>query len=354
MESHNTPLSATNAPGAKTDCPRWYLLNYVRPSMARRLAPEAVVDRMNSGAGCELEIFAPTFVKASESNGKLNLVTAPLLFHYVFVRGTIDHVKTLCRVADGFSFVVNHGSEQRYVTVADTDMRSFMIMARFYGNRLPCFSVEDVDLEEGDVVEVVKGDFPGLVGTYIPKQRGRSGNLYISVSQALAAVVYDIRVDYLKVIEFAKNSKRAYQQVDAYVPRLLDALRTYYSGDCLTQKLIAPVLVFSYRYDSVKLSDSKLEAKLQALLMATFTLLGDEPRFQQARERFERLSSSMTNPWTCALAGLLAGASACDKGAISKAAALLPRREANESKSQTRLREEFEYYLGDAHSTPDK
>lgn len=350
MESHSThTLQAPHDAAAQTR--RWYLLNYVRPSMARKMAAEAVVARVNIGSGSELEVFAPTFVRVSDSDGKIVMGTAPLLYHYVFVKGTLPEVKHLCHVADGFSFVVNHGSDDRYATVADSEMRAFMVIARFYGNRLPCFQSCDVDLEEGDVVEVVKGDFPGLVGTYVPKQRGRTGNLYISVSQSLAAVVYDIRVDYLRVIEFARNSKRAYQQIDAYVPRLFDALRAYYSGNCLTQRLIAPVVVFSCRFDRLKLADSKLDAKLQALLMATFTLLGDEARFNQARERFDRLESLVTNVWTRALAGLLAGVAAADAGAIADAAAMLPPQSAGESKSQKRLRDEFEYYLGGAIAT---
>lgn len=124
-------------------------------------------------------------------------------------------------------------------------MRCFQIIAKAYENRLPYYSLQDIDLESGDLVEVVNGDFPGLVGTYIPRPKSKSGNIVLRVDQNLGTVAYDIKVSDVRVIEFARDSKRAYDQIDAFVPRLLKALRAQHDGDRMSGALVAQLSVFS-------------------------------------------------------------------------------------------------------------
>lgn len=49
----------------------------------------------------------------------------------------------------------------RYLSVTDQSMEAFKTVARYYANQIPCFSTEEIDLEEGDYVEVVQGAFRG-------------------------------------------------------------------------------------------------------------------------------------------------------------------------------------------------
>lgn len=92
------------------------------------------------------------------------------------------------------------------MTVTPASLEAFRIIARLYEYKLPCFSVDNVTLEQGDEVEVMVGPLAGLTGTYI-SERCVAGNILISVTQSLAAVAYDIRADYVRVIRFAKDSK---------------------------------------------------------------------------------------------------------------------------------------------------
>lgn len=350
-----TECACEAAPRSTADMtPRWYVLNYIPPTMSKRMLAEAVVERFNGSMDCALEVFAPTIVKMVESGGKLTRKATPLLFHYVFVRGTLAEVKRLCTTASGFSFLLSHGESSRYVVIPDREMEAFRIIAKFHGNQLPCFAADEVDLEEGDIVEVVRGDFPGLTGTYIPKQRGRSGNLYISVTNSLSAVVYDIKVEYLRVIEFAKGGKRAYQQIDAFVPRLFAAMRVFSTGTYPDSHLIAPLLMFCNRLGGVKIDDTKLDAKLRALLMGASLILGDEAGYDRARQRYDRISSALTNPWSRALSGLVLAVAEGHHEGIAEAYAMLPPPSARESKTQERLREEFQFYLNDQTNQSSK
>lgn len=283
----------------------WFVLNHIKLTNAKAATPQSEVAKFNTINNSSIELFAPTFVRMVERNGKPVRKDEPLTFHYVFVRGTTEDVKQLCSLPNGFSFVLNRGSESRYVTVSDKNMADFKAIARAYSNSLPCFSPDDIALEDGDLVEVVYGDFPGLTGTYIPKKGGKTGNIYIAVSHDLASVVYNIRAEYVRVLEFAKGSKRAYDQIEAFIPKLFKALRLYAADEPIPAPILSPLVIFCRRMSAVRIDNPKLDAKLQALLMCATHILGDTDGHAAATARFARRRNAITNPWLQALVLLL-------------------------------------------------
>lgn len=285
---------------------KWFILNHFEALPApRRQTAQTSIDRFNSAEGCQLELFAPTFVKAVNINGRQIKREQPLTFHYVFVRGTLDEIKRLCGLSNGFSFVLNRSSEERYATVDDRRMEDFKAIARAYSNSLPFFALDDIDLEAGDKVEIVEGSFPGLVGYYMPKAKSTSGDIILSVTQNLGTVVYDVKAKYVRVLEFSKKSRRSYDQIDAFIPRLLQALRHYHEGVVLSDKEKSDITLFVRRMSVVKIDNHKLDAKLQALLFGAYQILGNIVESKRAKDRFIKISHSVTNEWTEALITLI-------------------------------------------------
>lgn len=285
---------------------KWFILNHFEALPApRRQTAQTCIDRFNSAGGCQLELFAPTFVKAVNINGRQIKREQPLTFHYVFVRGTLDEIKRLCGLSNGFSFVLNRSSEERYATVDDKRMDDFKAIARAYSNSLPFFALDDIDLEAGDKVEIVEGSFPGLVGYYMPKAKSTSGDIILSVTQNLGTVVYDVKAKYVRVLEFSKKSRRSYDQIDAFIPHLLQALRHYHEGVVLSDKEKSGIALFARRMSVVKIDNHKLDAKLQALLFGAYQILGNIIESKRAKDRFIKISHSVTNEWTEALITLI-------------------------------------------------
>lgn len=285
---------------------KWFILNHFEALPApRRQTAQTCIDRFNSAGDSQLELFAPTFVKAVNINGRQIKREQPLTFHYVFVRGTLDEIKRLCSLSNGFSFVLNRSSEERYATVDDKRMDDFKAIARAYSNSLPFFALDDIDLEAGDKVEIVEGSFPGLVGYYMPKAKSSSGDIILSVNQNLGTVVYDVKAKYVRVLEFSKKSRRSYDQIDAFIPRLLQALRHYHEGVVLSDKEKSDITLFVRRMSVVKIDNHKLDAKLQALLFGAYQILGNIVESKRAKDRFIKISHSVTNEWTEALITLI-------------------------------------------------
>jgi len=237
--------------------------------------------------------------------GKMIKRERPLAYQYVFIKGTPNEVKKLCSLDNGLSFVINRSCASRYATLTDPEMDQFRRVAMALGNELPFYDIADINLEEGDKVEIVEGTFPGLVGYYIPRPKSDTGEVVLAVTQSMGTVIYDIKARYVRVLEFSKHSRRSYDQIDAYVPRLLAALRYYAERQTLPDKLATELTIFVRRMGSVRLDNRKLEAKLLGLLTTSYHILGNETAAAATLERLTDRFSSVTSPQTKSLLLLL-------------------------------------------------
>lgn len=325
------------------DARRWYVLNHIVATPVRNAA-QRTVNKFNDAEGVGLQLFAPSYVVREVKDGKVCLKRVHLTYHYLFLRGRLDDIKRLCSMDNGFSFLLNRCGEERYAVIDDQTMAGFQIIARGYENQLPYFALDDVDLEAGDIVEVVNGDFPGLVGTYIPKPKSRTGNIVLRVDQNLGTVAYDIKASDIRVIEFAKDSRRVYDQIDAFVPRLLRALRLFDAGEPLPHSLIAQLSVFCRRFEVVRLNNPKLEAKLYALLYVANLILGREDEARRFCELYGKRRASVSNPLTEALIALLTGVASNDRARLASGRKSLESAD-TDSKAARMLAEEYNHYL---------
>lgn len=328
------------APHAEVPC--WYVLNHIGGTFQNTARKE--FDRFNSSNGAVLELFAPTYVVREDRQGEVKFRTVNLTFHYVFVRGVLDNVKQLCGQANGFSFLINHGSEERYAVIDDASMVHFMNIARAYKNCLPYFSLEDIDLEDGDLVEVVKGDFPGLIGTYMPKAKSKTGNIVLNIYNNVGTIAFDVRATDVRVLEFSRNSTRANDQIDAFVPHLLKALRYFDHDEALPTALAAKLAVFCGRMEVARLNNRKLDARLQLLLYAANYIIDNTDRAAEALEKYERVKDSVTNEWTRGTNGLILSVITRDKKCLAALYERLKSLDAS-SKAQRMVMDEYEYYL---------
>lgn len=323
--------------------PRWYILNHISQGQSARVARETI-DRFNatygyssvgtsdidgqhgvpgdlsrlssgmpdpecgiiSGSVAPIDLFAPGYFEQSvRPDGRRTFRRVSLAYHYVFVRGTLQQVKALCAAPNGFSFVLNRASSARYAIASDAEMAAFRIIARGYQNTMPFFSIEDVDLEHGDLVEVVNGDFAGLRGTYIPRQGSSSGKIVLAIAMGRGTCAYDISVSDIRILSFAPGTTRAHDQIEAFIPHLLAALREHHDNRPIPPSLVTRLTVFTRRMDLVRLSSAKLAAQLHALLMAAYILLGDPRNADRHRALYLRSLPAVTNPWTLILLRLI-------------------------------------------------
>lgn len=279
----------------------WYILNYIPPLGKKRSDLGKRMSRLYPS----LDIFAPTFVQLVTAEGKVKKTEKPLLYHYIFVKGEEREIKKLCREEEGFSFVLDRTQVGRHLSISDSAMEQFRIIAHYHSGKLPCYPLDGISLEEGDEVEIVSGACAGLKGTFVARKGSKSGNIMLSLDGSMAAIVYDVKAEYVKVLKFAKDSRRIYDQLDAFTLKILPYFRE--EAPPVSIKDIAACNVFISRLDAVKLNNPKVEAKLMILLYAAYRLLSRNSEAHIALEKYNRLSSYVTNHWTKILSSLIIG-----------------------------------------------
>lgn len=322
--------------------PNWFVLNYIGSSFRDR--PEKVIDRFNSSHETALELFAPTYVVREETNGDVKFRTVSLTFHYVFVKGSFEGVKQLCGETNGFSFLIDRSALERYAVIDDRQMMYFQNIARAYRNCLPYFRLDDIDLEDGDLVEVVKGDFPGLIGRYMPNAKSKTGNVVLSIFNNVGTVAFNVNANEVRVLEFAKNSTRANDQIDAFIPHLMKALRSFADNEPLAPGLAAKLSVFCGRMAVVKLNNRKLDGRLQIMRYAANHIIGNSHEAAEALERFYRVKDAVTNEWTIAMNELIMSVLANDMERLSTEFDRIKTLDAS-SKIRKMILEEYNHYL---------
>lgn len=323
--------------------PCWFVLNYIDNAFKKDSA-QKTIDRFNEINGSTLRLFAPTYVERINENGRYKFKTVRLSFHYVFVNGTFSEVKNLCALRNGFSFLINRGSRDRYSVIGNEEMQHFKNIARAYENCLPYYPLDDIDLEDGDLVEVVNGDFPGLVGTFMPKAGSKTGNIVLMVYNRVGTIAYNISVSDVRVLEFSRKSNRANDQIDAFTSQLLQSLRYYNDDRALPHNLTAKLSVFCSRMDCVKISNHKLDAKLQALLFAGNYILGNIESANGHFARYDKLKASITNIWTKSLVALIIAVIHNDRQMLDSSVEYINGKEPT-SKSQKAIAAEVSYYI---------
>lgn len=330
------------ASDSRPDKAAWYVLNYIGGAVKNAACRE--VERFNLWHGTSLELFAPTYVVREERGVEIKFRRISLTFHYVFVKGSFGEVKQLCGQPNGFSFLIDRGSSERYAVIDDRQMANFKNIARAYKNCLPYFPLNEIDLEDGDLVEVVKGDFPGLIGTFMPRAKSKTGNIVLNVYNKVGTIAFDVKATDVRVLEFSRRSTRANDQIDAFVPHLFKALRYFDRDEALPTALAAKLSVFCGRMEVARLNNRKLDARLQTLLYAASTITGNITEASKALAKYGRVRDSVTNEWTLGANNLILSVITKDKDSLVSGYERLRTLEAS-SKAQQMVKTEYAYYL---------
>ena len=143
------------------DTVRWYILRLPLglggmysgdPSSQLRREME----RRERNAESVYEFFAPTYVEVVRRNGKLFKTDRPLLYNYVFVRGSERGIYDLKKTLPRYNFMsrVGEGADSHFPYLSDSEMQNLRWVARSYCGVLPIYSPASDSLCEGDRVRV--------------------------------------------------------------------------------------------------------------------------------------------------------------------------------------------------------
>jgi transcription antitermination factor NusG len=276
-----------------------------------------------------LEHFLPThmvLVKTAESKTR---VEKPLALNMLFIRTDFktliafknDHPDRRLHVVYTHPLDQQKGDFTPPLTVPDREMNMFINAVGIYRDaEIPYMKPCEIDLEKGDIVRIVSGPFSGIEGVLLSQQGKDGGRVLVNVSNVIAVPTLHIEPEYLQVLQFAKKGKHFYKLVDSYVPRLRKAMEEVgksghdgtngmngsnglhgmngasgknggngTSGRSVKAAVLDPVRVFTTRFCNLQADTLNAEAKVQALLLASYRLLGEEEKAATAQAKLDEL-----------------------------------------------------------------
>ena len=291
----------------------WYVLK--SPSLAL-----SVRDDLKKAG---LKFFLPTRTVLVPMGGKTVRVEKPLAFNLVFVSTDIETLHTFksqhpdrrMHIAYQRPLSYQQGDYVPPLVVPDREMEMFINAVGTYRDaEIPYMKPSEVDLEKGDIVRIVAGPFNGIEGVLLSQQGKEGGRVLVNVSNVIAVPTLHIEPEYLQVLQFAKKGKHFYKLVDSYVPRLRKAMEEVgksgrdgtnglhgmngasgmnggngTSGRSVKAAVLDPVRVFTTRFCNLQADTLNAEAKVQALLLASYRLLGEEEKAMTAQAKLDEL-----------------------------------------------------------------
>lgn len=190
---------------------KWYVAKSARLSLPYR-------DELDRSG---LEYFLPTRFVLQNIGGKRMRVERPVIFNFIFIRGTVFQVKEFCRSQQGIYMVYRHQSKDdmpaddsnRLLTVGDREMQMFAQTVGEYVSDVPFIRPSEVDLSKGDHVRIMDGPFAGVEGILLSQQGKDGGRVLVSISNIISVPTLEIRPEFLQVISFAKSGRHLYKKV---------------------------------------------------------------------------------------------------------------------------------------------
>ncbi|MBO4803322.1 MAG: hypothetical protein J5503_02130 [Muribaculaceae bacterium] len=273
-----------------------------------------------------VEYFMPTCVEMSTLFGTARMRRRKLLGNYIFVRDTYKNILEAKQVVESM-WLLPHpdrkDGEHEFMTISDHEMDLFKAVARAYANELPCYPIGMVDLEEGDKVEIIGGDFDGMRGTLQCSQGRNGGKVLMAIGNLFVIATPDIKPQYIRILEFGKGNRHPYRQFEAHLPRAIQALRHKYLNNTggLTTEDLAAMSVFKGRYEALRPATINLASQHATLMLMSCAALEDHENTRQwlnyCRELLLKVKSETQRAWQLAFMFAATGEARLRQDALS-------------------------------------
>lgn len=264
----------------------WYVLKAANLSLSVR-------EELKSGG---IEYFLPTHTELRNVGGTKKRVERPIVYNFIFVRCNVELAKEFCRNRPDLRLHVVYNHKPMHDAVAadplrilDREMEMFQKAISFYnGEEVPFVKPEEMELEKGDLVRIIGGQFSGLEGTLVSQKGKDGGRVVVNLSNVIAVRTLEIEPEYLQILHFGKDNKHFYKHIDSYVPRL-DKVLSIIAGRKPSVAELVPIETFVKRFSELKTDTINSEAKVLTLIYTSCVILDDTERAKAVKEKLDDL-----------------------------------------------------------------
>ncbi|MBQ9576254.1 MAG: hypothetical protein IJV11_05180 [Muribaculaceae bacterium] len=294
----------------ESETQQWYVLSAKDSIESLERQFDALSASRQRQSMAPVKYFLPYCVKRTTLFGAPAMRRKKLMGNYIFVRDSFAGLMEIKSAMESLWLLPhpdNTPGQHRYMTISDDEMASFMAIARAYANELPCYPIDMVDLEEGDKVQIVGGDFDGMCGTLQCSQGRSGGKVLMAVGNLFLVATPDIGPQYIRILQFGKGNRHPYRKFESHLPRAIQALRHSrgaVDGYGLTTDDIAAMTVFTGRFEALQPATVNIASQHATLMLMSYASLNDTTHAAQWRVRcvnlLPRIKSDTQRAWQLA------------------------------------------------------
>lgn len=209
---------------------QWYVLKCKRQVLKAR---DLLLSLRKSNVD-DMDFFLPTRFVLEQAGGKRRRVEKAVAFNFAFVNCRYPMFRQL---VDEYAhlFIPQYRrmgrddglcqQKDRLLVVPDAEMDMFMRTIGAYDGAVPALLPEEADLEKGDRVRIIGGQFDGVEGILVTRQGKDGGRVLVKVSEVMCVPTLEIEPEYIEVLEFAPESRHLYKKFDSYIQKIRHTLK---------------------------------------------------------------------------------------------------------------------------------
>ncbi len=258
---------------------RWYVMVYPtkQPGQDEELDRELARRRRNNEP--LFEYFAPVLVEARKMNGRLVTTRRSLLYNYLFVHASeceIYRIKQRLPQYNLLPRVKDSKESYHYPYLTDKAMRDLQWIARSYAEPVPVCTADPAWLVKGDRIRITEGRFAGIEAKVVTNATSRHKEILVSIDNWMCVPLLKVQPGEYEVVELNAETPSYYSRLNnsKLLDRLHDALCRHWAGtgSAEDRRMATEVL---QEYGSLTLDSDIMRSKLYALLLQTYTILGE-------------------------------------------------------------------------------
>lgn len=298
-ESLNTDIVQVQE--AEISKQKWFLFNFRHQSFKR------IKEMLESSS---IEYFLPSYfsVQNGPHGHKIKRERA-LMFNMLFLHCSLDEAVRFVSFHREINFMyrpVQHedrsiialnryldrkgesGDERMVAKYDDATFRSVVIipdrqMEMFIKTvnaaksaSIPYVRPSEIDLEKGDKVRIVGGDYDGVEGI-LESTKGKDGGVvFVHIDNFIATRTAEIRPEFIQILEFAKTGKHMYKKFDSFMTRGERCVKSLLSGKGISKRDHDYFHIFTNRFSSLLTPTVNMTAKLNLYMFIAHSCIGNE------------------------------------------------------------------------------
>ena len=163
--------------------PKWYSVGCVSPQKELKVRDDA---RMYG-----LDAFVPLSYVVKTRKGQKYRALVPALSRLLFVKGTLDEIKTYIQQSQFVLFIrkSTFSNKEDYLTVPTKAMEDFIAITEHREERVTYFRPEEISLQQGDQIRIKGGIYDGREGVIMRIKGKRNKHLVVQIPGLLVAAV---------------------------------------------------------------------------------------------------------------------------------------------------------------------